>query len=111
MGSSYNENETEIAENVKDVAKLCQSIPSFQDCDETNAAEWLSIDANDIGCEIVDDIDIVSSVQVHEDQDNNNNDIADDVNCLASAPSHAEAFTALETVMSWYESQPESNQV
>lgn len=47
------ENETEIDENVKDVTKLCQSIPVFQDYDKTDDAKWLNIDANDTGYEIL----------------------------------------------------------
>lgn len=107
----HNENETATADNVKDVTELCQSIPGFQDCDETDAVEWLNIDANDQGYEIFNDDDIVSSVVVPDDQEDNDSedDVADDDTSLASAPSHAEAFTALETVMSWYESQSESN--
>lgn len=108
-----NENETETIENVEDVTKLCQSIPGFEDCDKTDTAEWLNIDANDQGYETFSDNDIVLSVQMPEEQEeqesnDSEDDTADDTR-LARAPSHAEAFTALETVMSWYEFQPESN--
>lgn len=103
-----------MAENVRDVAHLCQSIRGFEDCDEYDTAEWLDIDRNDMGFEILSDIDIVSTVQVSEGQDDSESedDLADDVSqSSASTPMHAEAFTVLETVMSWYKTQPESNEV
>lgn len=103
-----------MAENVREVAHLCQSIRGFEDRDEYDTAEWLDIDRNDMGFEILSDIDIVNPVQVSEGQGDSESedDLADDVSqAIASAPTHAEAFTVLETVMSWYETQPESNEV
>lgn len=99
-----------MAENVREVAHLCQSIRGFEDCDEYDTAEWLDIDRNDMGFKILSGIDIVNTVQVSEGQDDSESedDLADDV---SQAPTHAEAFTVLETVMSWYETQPESNEV
>lgn len=103
------ENPTESLENVREVVALCQSVPGFQECDEADAAEWLNIDKNDMGYEILDDNDIVNTVQESENQEGSDSEEepADD----NSVPSHSEAFTALETVMSWYETQPECSQV
>lgn len=96
------------------MAHLCQSIGGFEDCDEYDTAEWLDIDRNDMGFEILSDIDIVNSVQVSEGQDDSESedDLPDDVSqAVASASNHAEAFTVLETEMSWYKTQLESNEV
>lgn len=86
--------------NVREVAHLCQSIRGFEDCDEYDTAEWLDIDRNDMGFEILSDI--VNSVQVSEGQDDSESedDLADDVSqAIASASNHAEAFTVLDTVI------------
>lgn len=83
-----NENERETTNHIKDVTKLCQSISGFKNCDETDAAEWLNIDANDQGYEIFNDN--VNSVQAYEDQQGNDSEDDDDT-C-------AEAFTVLVRV-------------
>lgn len=92
---------------MREVVMLCQSVPGFQECDETDAVEWLDLDKNDMGYEILDDNDIVTSMQEPENQESSDSeeDVADD-----AVPSHSEAFTSLETVMSWYEVQPECSQ-
>lgn len=59
-----NENEARMAENVREVAHLCQSRRGFEDCDEYDTAEWLDIDRNDMGFEILSDIDIVLRASV-----------------------------------------------
>lgn len=67
-----------------------------------------------MGFKILSDIDIVNTVLVSEGRGDSESedDFADDVSqTSASAPTHAEAFTVLKTVMSWYETQPESNEV
>lgn len=101
------ENQSETLESVREVVMLCQSVPGFQECDETDAVEWLDLDKNDMGYEILDDNDIVTSMQEPENQESSDSeeDAADD-----AVPSHSEAFTSLETVMSWYEVQPECSQ-
>lgn len=95
-----NENEARMAENVREVAHLCQSIRELEDFDEYDTAKWLDIDRNDMGFKILSDI--VNTVQVSGGQDDSESE--DDVSqASASAPTHAEAFTVLETLMSWYE--------
>lgn len=103
------ENEPETLENVSEVAVLCQSVPGFQECDAADVEEWLDIDRNDMGYEILDDNDIATSVQ--ESENNEGSDSEEEPADDHSVPSHSEAFTALETVMSWYETQPECSQV
>lgn len=90
-----------MAENVTEVAHLCQPILGFEDCDEDDTTEWLGIDRNNMGFKILSDIDIVISVQVSEGQggSESEDDLTEDDVSQASAPRHAEAFTSLETVI------------
>ncbi|GFU81876.1 uncharacterized protein TNCV_2536851 [Trichonephila clavipes] len=66
-------------------------------------------DAEDCGFPMLNDDEIVTSMQeehdpvdneTDEDEDNNNNESSKD-------PSNADAFSALETAMEWYELQSE----
>ncbi|GFS95109.1 uncharacterized protein TNCV_2704651 [Trichonephila clavipes] len=68
----------------------------------------MACDAEDSGFQMLNDDEIVTSVQeesdpvddeADEDEDNNNN------NERSKGPSNADAFSALETAMEWYEQQ------
>jgi len=82
---------------------LFNSIPGFTDCDNTDAADWLNDDANDPGYEILGDDEIVSSVKNQPDDDSDSDESVD----ATKAPSHAEAFSAFETGLEWFERQAE----
>lgn len=85
---------------------LFPQIAGFSDCNRDDAQTWLECD-NDPGFQILDDDEIVDMVQEEEeDSEREEHDFSD--NEEESGPSHAEAFTALETVLSWYEKQDES---
>ncbi|GFV67800.1 uncharacterized protein TNCV_3546021 [Trichonephila clavipes] len=79
----------------------------FQGCDE-DIGTWMVIDGEDCGFQMLNDDEIVISVQksdpvddeTDEDEDNNNNE-------SSKCPSNANRFFALETAMEWYEQQPE----
>ncbi|GFT70331.1 uncharacterized protein TNCV_2657911 [Trichonephila clavipes] len=66
----------------------------------------MACDAEDYGFQMLNDDEIVISVQESEpvddetceDEENNNNESSKD-------PSNADAFSALETAMEWYEQQ------
>ncbi|PRD32213.1 UNVERIFIED_CONTAM: hypothetical protein NCL1_21193 [Trichonephila clavipes] len=69
---------------------------------------WMACDTEDCGFQMLNDDQIVTSVQeesdpvddeTDEDEDNNNNS----ENC--KGPSNADAFSALETAMQWYKQQ------
>ncbi|GFX73834.1 hypothetical protein TNCV_4291501 [Trichonephila clavipes] len=66
---------------------------------------WMPCNAEDCGFQMLNDDEIVTSVQeesgsvddeTDEDEDNNNNE-------SSNSPSNADAFSALETAMEWYE--------
>ncbi|GFS85805.1 uncharacterized protein TNCV_2973481 [Trichonephila clavipes] len=80
------------------------SIPGFQECDEV-VETWMACDAEDCGFQMLNDDEILTSVQeesdpvdneTNEDEDNNNNE-------SSKGPSKADEFSALETAMEWYE--------
>ncbi|GFV99010.1 uncharacterized protein TNCV_1509901 [Trichonephila clavipes] len=73
-----------------------QSIPGFQECDEEDVETWMACDAVDCGFQMLNDDEIVTSVQeefdavddeTDEDEDNNNES--------SKGPSNADAFSAL----------------
>ncbi|GFU91214.1 hypothetical protein TNCV_4925441 [Trichonephila clavipes] len=88
------------------ITDFVQSIPGFQECDEQI---WMACDAENCGLQMLNEDEIVTSVQeefnsvdneTDEDKDNNNNE-------SSKGPSNSGAFSALETAMEWYEQQSE----
>ncbi|GFW24660.1 uncharacterized protein TNCV_2405231 [Trichonephila clavipes] len=83
-----------------------QSIPAFQECDEEYVETWMTCDIEDCGIQMLNDDEIVTYVQEEsdpvddEDEDSNNNE-------NNKSTSNADAFSALETAMEWYEQQSE----
>ncbi|GFX11634.1 uncharacterized protein TNCV_5142091 [Trichonephila clavipes] len=93
----------------EEITDFVQSIPGFQECDEKDVETLMACDAEDSGFQMQNDDEIVTSVQkesdpvddeTDEDEDNNNNE-------SSKGPSNADAFSALETAMEWYEQQSE----
>ncbi|KAK9685160.1 hypothetical protein QE152_g38257 [Popillia japonica] len=68
--------------------------------------EWLNNDTNLTGCTILSDDNIVKSVNEACPSDNDSDERNQDVN--DTEPTHADAFTALDTALTWYERQAES---
>ncbi|XP_015606874.2 jerky protein homolog-like, partial [Cephus cinctus] len=91
---------------VNEFTELFNSIPGFTDCNHEDAENWLNDDADDPGCQILTDDQIVSSVLHDENIDPEDND-SDENTDASDKPSHGEAFEAFETAMEWYEKQPE----
>ncbi|GFV31243.1 uncharacterized protein TNCV_1265141 [Trichonephila clavipes] len=86
------------------VSREAKSDGKTQDHGET----WIACDTEDCGQSLNDD-EIVASVEeesdpvddeTDEDENNNNNE-------SSKGPSNADAFSALETAMEWYEQQSE----
>lgn len=92
---------------VNEVAEICSTIPGFEQCDENDASEWLAVDNNDPGYQILSDQEIVSMVS-KEDAETVEPDgkIEDEIE--DAGPTHSEAFLAADTLMSWLEKQTES---
>ncbi|GFV36971.1 hypothetical protein TNCV_4545591 [Trichonephila clavipes] len=92
----------------EEIIDCVQLIPGFQECDE-DVETWMAYDAEDCGFKILNDDEIVTSVQeesdpvddeADEDENNNNNE-------SSKGLSNADVFSALETTMEWYEQQSE----
>lgn len=93
---------------VKEVTEICSTIPGFEQCDENDAREWLAVDNNDPGYQMLTDEEIAA--MVYEDDAEPIELVDDEVEdeIEEAGPTHAEAFTAAETLMSWLEKQKES---
>ncbi|GFX74957.1 uncharacterized protein TNCV_1845291 [Trichonephila clavipes] len=74
----------------------------FQECDEEDVETCITCDAEECGFRMLNDEEIVISVQKESDpiDDDNNNE-------SSKGLSNADAFSALETAMEWYEQQSE----
>ncbi|GFU13464.1 uncharacterized protein TNCV_937731 [Trichonephila clavipes] len=93
----------------EEITDFVQTIPGFQECYEDDVETWMVCDAEDCGFQMLNDDEIVTSMQeesdpvedeTEEDEDNNSNE-------SRKGPSNADAFSALETVMERYEQQSE----
>ncbi|GFW97018.1 hypothetical protein TNCV_4802311 [Trichonephila clavipes] len=93
----------------REITDFVQSILGFQECDEEDVETWMACDTKVCGFQMLNDNEIVTSVQeesdpvdneTDEDKDNNNNE-------SSKGPSNADTFSALETAMEWYEQQSE----
>ncbi|GFS47090.1 uncharacterized protein TNCV_2052841 [Trichonephila clavipes] len=82
---------------------------TFQECDEEDLEAWMTCDAEDCEFQLLNDDEIVTSVQEESDpvddetdeyEGNNNNE-------SSKGPSNADAFSALESAMEWYEQESE----
>ncbi|KAK0062605.1 jerky protein, partial [Biomphalaria pfeifferi] len=93
----------------EEITDLVQSIPGFQECDEEDVETWLASDAEDCGFQMLNDDEIVTSVQEESDPVDDETDEDEDniINESSKGPSSSDAFAALETAMEWYEQQSE----
>ncbi|GFU13943.1 hypothetical protein TNCV_941071 [Trichonephila clavipes] len=66
----------------------------------------MACDAEDCGFQMLNGVEIVTSVQEESDPVDDETDEDEDINNESSnSPSNADAFSALETAMEWYEQQ------
>ncbi|GFW39767.1 uncharacterized protein TNCV_2419331 [Trichonephila clavipes] len=93
----------------EDITDFVQSIQGFQEYDEEDVETWMACDSEECGFQMLNDDEIVTSVQeesypvddeTDEDESNSNNE-------SSKGPSNADAFSALETAMEWYEQPSE----
>ncbi|GFS67669.1 uncharacterized protein TNCV_4363561 [Trichonephila clavipes] len=68
----------------------------------------MTCDAEDCGFQMLNDDEIVTSVREESDPvDDEMDENGDNNNESSKCPSNADAFSALETAMEWYEQQSE----
>ncbi|PRD27164.1 UNVERIFIED_CONTAM: hypothetical protein NCL1_36134 [Trichonephila clavipes] len=86
-----------------------QSILGFQECDEEDVETWVACDAEDCRFQMLNDDEIVTSVQEesYPVNDETNEDEESNSNECSKCPSNNDVFSALETAMEWYEQQSE----
>lgn len=92
-------------DDVAEILEMTQNVPELQQCDSHDVSEWLQEDADDPGFHLLSDAEIVDSlcsVSASESDDDFDSEVL-------SNPSASEAFTALETAISWAERQEEIN--
>ncbi|PRD25244.1 UNVERIFIED_CONTAM: hypothetical protein NCL1_41465 [Trichonephila clavipes] len=88
----------------EEITDFVQSIPGFKECDEENIETWKSCDAKDCGFQMLNDDEILTSVQEESNSVDDEMDEDEDNNSKSSkGPSNSDAFSALETAMEWYE--------
>ncbi|KAJ8877374.1 hypothetical protein PR048_021828, partial [Dryococelus australis] len=101
--NSIEENENEDC-IVNEVTKICSTIPGFEQCDKNDASEWLGVDGNNPGYQVLSDqeiADMVSEETIESDGDKNENDIKE-------AGPHIPKHLWQQTLMSWLEKLTES---
>ncbi|PRD29529.1 UNVERIFIED_CONTAM: hypothetical protein NCL1_29125 [Trichonephila clavipes] len=90
----------------EEITDFVQLIPGFQECDEEDVETWMECNAEDCGFQMLNEDEIVTSVQeesdpvddeMDEDEDNNNES--------SKGLSNADVFSAFETTMEWYKQQ------
>ncbi|PRD31964.1 UNVERIFIED_CONTAM: Jrkl [Trichonephila clavipes] len=89
----------------EEIIDFVQSIPGFQECDEDDVEIWMARDAEDFGFQMLNYDEIVTSMQEESDPVDGETDEDEDNNENSKGPSNADAFSALETAMVWYEQQ------
>ncbi|GFY31833.1 uncharacterized protein TNCV_4201411 [Trichonephila clavipes] len=91
----------------EEITDLVQLIPGFQECDE-DVETWMTYDAEDCGFQMLNDDEIVTSMQEESDPvDDETDEDEDNNNESSKGPSSADSFSALETAVEWYEEQSE----
>ncbi|XP_008183146.1 jerky protein homolog-like [Acyrthosiphon pisum] len=95
------EAEEEITDlnNLDDFVDLFNKIPGFNDCNYDDAVDWLATDVNDLGYQILDSDEIISSLQNEESDDSS----SDESMSTPKGPTSA----AFETGLEWFEKQAE----
>ncbi|GFX89324.1 uncharacterized protein TNCV_1340231 [Trichonephila clavipes] len=85
------------------------SVFGFQECDEEDVETWVACDAEDCRFQMLNDDEIVTSVQEesYPVNDETNEDEESNSNECSKCPSNNDVFSALETAMEWYEQQSE----
>lgn len=88
---------------------LFNNIPGFSGCGIDDVVDWLAIDANDLGYNVSDNGEVVTSLQnLNEDEESDDGSSSDEsMGVPPKEPSHATAFTAFEIGLEWFEKQPE----
>jgi hypothetical protein len=78
--------------NLDDFVDLFNEIPGFNDCNYYDAIDWLATGVNDLGYQILNSDEIISTLQNEESDDSNDKSMG-----TPKGPASAKAFAAFET--------------
>ncbi|PRD31335.1 UNVERIFIED_CONTAM: hypothetical protein NCL1_23804 [Trichonephila clavipes] len=83
----------------EEITDFVHFIPGYQECDE-KVETWMACDAEHWGFQMLNDDEIVTSVQEESDPvDDETDEDEDNHNESNKGPSHADAFSALDTAI------------
>lgn len=89
------------AEEETDLKNLNNFVDLFNDCNYDDVVYWLATDVNDLGYQILDIDEIISSLKNEESDDSS----SDESMNAPKRPSSVKAFSAFETSLEWFEKQ------
>ncbi|KAG8307108.1 hypothetical protein J6590_031507 [Homalodisca vitripennis] len=92
---------------MKEIRDICSTLPGFEQCDKDDAMEWLAVDSNDPGYQILTDQEIADMLN-EEETKTMESDSHDPEHETEETGAHSETFVAAETLMSWLEKRKES---
>ncbi|GFS83541.1 uncharacterized protein TNCV_66821 [Trichonephila clavipes] len=82
----------------EEITDLVQSIPGFQECDEKDVETSMACDAEDCGFQMLNDDEIVTSVQEESDPaDDEKDEYEENNNESSKGPSNADTFSAFRS--------------
>ena len=99
---------TSVAEPsvVPEMVEALESIPGCGDCDEADVTEWVGMDSDDQGYEILGEDEIIQAVTETDICDSVEDDSGDELEL--PLPSHGEVMNMLNQCLPWVEIQPET---
>ncbi|GFW61848.1 uncharacterized protein TNCV_4668731 [Trichonephila clavipes] len=93
---------------MEEFTDFVQSTPGFLECDEEDVETWMACDAENCGFPMLNDDEIVTTVQEESDHvDDEMDENEDNNNESSKGISNADAFSALDTAIEWYDQQSE----
>ena len=98
------EEATIIPEMVQDL----ESIPGCGDCNEADVRDWIGLDDNDQGYQLLNDEEIKQSVTDSTSNDEAEQSVEDSIDDTRPIPSHGEVFSMLDQCLPWLENQAET---
>ncbi|GFX02304.1 uncharacterized protein TNCV_2284731 [Trichonephila clavipes] len=90
----------------EEIIEFVQLIPGFQECNDEDVETWMACDAENCGFQMLNDDEIVTSVQESDPVDNEMDEDKDN-NKSSKVPSNSDVFSALETAMEWHKQKSE----
>ncbi len=96
---------------IPDMLETLGSVPGCSNCDEGDVRNWITMDANDQGYQLLSDDEIIQSVvECRTPEDSELNEVEDEEAYTEQTPlpSHSDALDMLTQCLSWVEQQPET---